>query len=273
LSRKLESFSESAIREVTRLSEEHGAINLAQGMPEFEPPAELISAAITALRSGYNQYPITWGQQNLREAVARKAKEYNGIDSDAETSVTITCGSTEAVAAAILALTDPGDALVITDPFYENHVPDAILAGAEPVYVPFEGEELRLDPERLKAVMERRPRVMIINTPNNPTGRVFERSELKLIADLCEEFDCVAVADEIYEHIIYNKPHISLATIGNMHERTTVQRDKEDSRLPNYRRPHPAPGGSRDCLAVPAFLLHRAGLILQREAGFPHERT
>jgi aspartate/methionine/tyrosine aminotransferase len=222
LSKKLESFTESAIREMTRLSEEHGAINLAQGMPDFEPPAELISAAINALRNGYNQYPITWGQQNLREAVARKAKEYNGIDSDAEKSVTITCGSTEAVAAAILALTDPDDAIVITDPFYENYVPDAILAGADPVYVPFEGEELRLDPERLKAVMERRPRVMIINTPNNPTGRVFERSELKLIADLCEEFNCVAITDEIYEHIIYDKPHISLATIGNMHERTVT---------------------------------------------------
>jgi aspartate/methionine/tyrosine aminotransferase len=191
-------------------------------MPDFEPPAELISAAINALRNGYNQYPITWGQQNLREAVARKAKEYNGIDSDAEKSVTITCGSTEAVAAAILALTDPDDAIVITDPFYENYVPDAILAGADPVYVPFEGEELRLDPERLKSVMERRPRVMIINTPNNPTGRVFERSELKLIADLCEEFNCVAITDEIYEHIIYDKPHISLATIGNMHERTVT---------------------------------------------------
>jgi aspartate/methionine/tyrosine aminotransferase len=222
LSKKLESFTESAIREMTRLSEQHGAINLAQGMPDFEPPAELISAAINALRNGYNQYPITWGQQNLREAVARKAKEYNGIDSDAEKSVTITCGSTEAVAAAILALTDPDDAIVITDPFYENYVPDAILAGADPVYVPFEGEELRLDPERLKAVMERRPRVMIINTPNNPTGRVFERSELKLIADLCEEFNCVAITDEIYEHIIYDKPHISLATIGNMHERTVT---------------------------------------------------
>ena len=222
MSRKLESFTESVIREMTRLSEEHGAINLAQGMPDFEPPAELISAAITALRSGYNQYPITWGQQNLREAVARKAKEYNGIDSDAEKSVTITCGSTEAVAAAILALTDPEDAIVITDPFYENYVPDAILAGAEPVYIPFEGKELRLDPERLKAVMERRPRVMIINTPNNPTGRVLERSELKLIADLCEEFNCVAITDAIYEHIIYDKPHISLATIGNMHERTVT---------------------------------------------------
>jgi len=222
LSRKLESFTESVIREVTRLSAEHGAINLAQGMPDFEPPAELISAAITALRSGYNQYPITWGQQNLREAVARKAKEYNGIDSDAEKSVTSTCGSTEAVAAAILALTDPEDAIVITDPFYENYVPDAILAGAEPVYIPFEGKELRLDPERLKAVMERRPRVMIINTPNNPTGRVLERSELKLIADLCEEFNCVAITDEIYERIIYDKPHISLATIGNMHERTVT---------------------------------------------------
>jgi aspartate/methionine/tyrosine aminotransferase len=222
MSKKLELFTESVIREMTRLSEEHNAINLAQGMPDFNPPAELISAAVDALRGEYNQYPITWGQKSLREEVARKVKVYNRINVDAEKNVTITCGSTEAVTAAVLALTDPGDKVAIQDPFYENYVPDAVLAGAEMVYVPFEGVEFQLDPERLKAVMERRPRVIIINTPNNPTGKVLERSELKLIADLCEEFDCVAIADEIYEHIISDKPHISLATIGNMHERTVT---------------------------------------------------
>ena len=222
MSKKLELFTESAIREMTRLSEEHNAINLAQGMPDFEPPAELISAAVNALKGDFNQYPITWGQQSLREAIARKVNEYNGIDADAERNVTVTCGSTEAISAAILALTDPGDTVVVTDPFYENYVPDAILAGTEPIYVPFVGEKLRLDPERLKMAMERRPRLIIVNTPNNPTGKVLERSELKLIGDLCEEFDCVAITDEIYEHIIYDKPHVSLATIGNMHERTVT---------------------------------------------------
>ena len=191
-------------------------------MPDFEPPAELISAAVNALKGDFNQYPITWGQQSLREAIARKVNEYNGIDADAERNVTVTCGSTEAISAAILALTDPGDTVVVTDPFYENYVPDAILAGTEPIYVPFVGEKLRLDPERLKMAMERRPRLIIVNTPNNPTGKVLERSELKLIGDLCEEFDCVAITDEIYEHIIYDKPHVSLATIGNMHERTVT---------------------------------------------------
>jgi aspartate/methionine/tyrosine aminotransferase len=222
MSKKLELFTESVIREMTRLSEEYNAINLAQGMPDFEPPAELISAAVNSLRGDFNQYPITWGQQSLREAIARKVKEYNGIDADAERNVTVTCGSTEAISAAILALTDPGDTVVVTDPFYENYVPDAILAGTELAYLPFVGEELRLDPERLKMIMERRPRLIIVNTPNNPTGKVFERSELKLIGDLCEEFDCVAITDEIYEHIIYDKPHISLATISNMHERTVT---------------------------------------------------
>ncbi len=222
MSKKLELFTESVIREMTRLSEEHDAINLAQGMPDFEPPPELISAAVNALKGEFNQYPITWGQLSLREEIARKAKEYNGIDADAERNVTVTCGSTEAITSAILGLTDPGDKVVVTDPFYENYVPDAILAGTELVYMPFEGEALRLDPERLKMVMEMRPRLIITNTPNNPTGRVFERSELKLIGDLCEEFDCIAITDEIYEHIIYDRPHVSLATIGNMHERTVT---------------------------------------------------
>jgi L-glutamine---4-(methylsulfanyl)-2-oxobutanoate aminotransferase len=222
MSKKLELFTESVIREMTRLSEQHGAINLAQGMPDFEPPPELISAAINALKTGYNQYPITWGQQNLREAIASKVKDFNGIDADAEKNITVTCGATEAICSAILGLTDPGDSVVLMDPFYENYVPDAILAGTELDYVPFEDEKLRLDIEQLKEVMERRPRLIIVNTPNNPTGKVLERSELRLIGDLCEEFDCLAITDEIYEHIIYDRPHISLATIGNMHERTVT---------------------------------------------------
>ena len=223
MSKKLDYFTESVIREMTRLSEEHSAINLSQGMPDFDPPVELVNAAVDALKNGYNQYPITWGQKSLRDAIARKAKDYNEIDTDADKNVTVTCGATEAVTAAVLALTDPGDSIVVTDPFYENYVPDAILAGAQLVYVPFQGKEFQLNHERLKTAMEKRPKLIMINTPNNPTGKVFSRSELELIADLCEDFHCIAITDEIYEHIIYDgKQHVSLASIGNMSERSVT---------------------------------------------------
>ena len=223
MSKKLELFTESAIREMTRLSEQYDAINLAQGMPDFEPHPELVAAAVKAIEGGFNQYPITWGQKNLRDAIARKVKEYNGIDADGEKNVTVTCGSTEAVASAVLGLANPGDMVVVTDPFYENYVPNAIMANTRLEYIPFEGKDLHLDPERLKNLMENRPRLIIINTPNNPAGKVFERAELKLLADLCEEFNCIAITDEIYEHIIYDgKQHVSLATIGNMSERTVT---------------------------------------------------
>lgn len=223
MSKKLDYFTESVIREMTRLSEEQSAINLSQGMPDFDPPVELVNAAVNALRRGYNQYPITWGQKNLRDAISRKLKAYNGIDADPERNVTITCGATEAVTAAVLALTDPGDRILVTDPFYENYVPDAILAGASLMYVPFEGKEFRLDKELLKTAMEKRPKLVMITTPNNPTGRVLNRSELELIADLCEDFNCIAITDEIYEHITYDgRQHVSLASIGNMSERTVT---------------------------------------------------
>jgi aminotransferase len=192
-------------------------------MPDFDPPPELINAAVDAIRKGYNQYPITWGQMSLREAIAEKVQEFNKIDANPHKNVTVTCGSTEAVIATVLGLTDPGDKIVVTDPFYENYVPDAIVAGTKLLYVPFVGKALRLDEERLKDAMSQKPRLIIVNTPNNPTGRVFELSELKLIADLCDESDCIAVTDEIYEHITYDgKQHISLASIGNMLERTVT---------------------------------------------------
>jgi aspartate/methionine/tyrosine aminotransferase len=223
MSKKLDYFTESVIREMTRLSEEQSAVNLSQGMPDFEPPVELVNAAIDALKGGYNQYPITWGQKSLRDAIARKLKAYNGINVDSDKNITVTCGATEAVTAAVLALTDPGDRIVVTDPFYENYVPDAILAGTQLLYVPFEGRELRLREERLKKAMEEKPKLIIINTPNNPTGKVLNQSELELIADLCEDFNCIAITDEIYEHIIYDgKKHVSLASIGNMSERTVT---------------------------------------------------
>lgn len=223
MSKKLAYFTESVIREMTRLSEEHSAVNLSQGMPDFDPPIELVNAAISSIQNGYNQYPITWGQKGLRDAIARKVKEYNGIEADPDNNITVTCGSTEAIIAAVLGLTDPGDSIVLIDPFYENYVPAAIVAGAKPVFVPFEGQELQLDHEHLKSIMERKPRLFIINTPHNPTGKVLDVSELRLIADLCEDSGCIAITDEIYEHIIYDgKQHVSLASIGNMFERTVT---------------------------------------------------
>ncbi|MGD0424337.1 MAG: aminotransferase class I/II-fold pyridoxal phosphate-dependent enzyme [Candidatus Bathyarchaeia archaeon] len=223
MSKKLQYFTESVIREMTRLSEQQSAINLSQGMPDFDPPEELVNAAVKALKGGYNQYPITWGQKSLRDAIAHKVKDYNGIDADPDKNVTVTCGATEAVTASVLALTDPGDKIIVTDPFYENYVPDAILAGTKLVYVPFEGKELKLSQERLKTAMEKHPKLIVINTPNNPTGKVLSRTELTLIADLCEDFNCIAITDEIYEHIIYDgNQHVSIASIGNMTERTVT---------------------------------------------------
>ncbi len=222
-SQKLSFFTESVIREMTRLSDQYDAINLSQGMPDFIPSPKLVEAAVEAIRRGSNQYSVTWGHRGLREAIAAKAKEYNGIDSDVEKNVTVTCGSTEAVAAAIFALTNAGDHVVVTDPFYENYVPDAILAGCKLLYVPFKGRNLELDEETLKSVMAKHPKLFLLNTPNNPTGRVLEAGQLKLIADLCEDEDTVVVTDEIYEHILYDgKRHISLGSFGNMHDKTVT---------------------------------------------------
>lgn len=220
---KLRLFTESVIREMTRLSEQYGAINLAQGMPDFDPSPKLIEAAVEAIRRGSNQYSITWGHRELREAVARKVKDYNGIDANPEKNITITCGSTEAVATAIFGLTNPGDRIVVTDPFYENYVPDAILADLELEFVPFTGRDLLLSEESLKNAMAKHPKLIILNTPNNPTGKVLGAEQLKLIADLCEDEGTIAVTDEIYEHIVYDgMKHLSLASLGSMHERTVT---------------------------------------------------
>ena len=223
VSKKLSLFTESVIREMTRLSDESGAINLAQGMPDFIPSPKLIEAAVEAIRRGSNQYSFTWGDPKLREAIAKKARSYNRIDANPDDNVTVTCGSTEAVTSAIFGLTNPGDRIVVTDPFYENYVPDAILAGCDLLYVPFAGRNLGLDDESLKEAMGKHPKLLVLNTPNNPTGRVLESDQMKLIADLCEDNDTIAVTDEIYEHILYDgKQHISLASVGNMHDRTVT---------------------------------------------------
>src|SRR3954469_1921636 len=216
-------FSESVIREITRLAARHGAVNLGQGMPDFEAPQEVKDAACRAIQDGFNQYAITWGAPALRQAIAAKVKRFNGIDCDPDANVTVCCGATECMMATMLALVDPGDEVVIFQPFYENYGPDALLSGATPVWVPLRPPGWRFDPDELRRAFTPRTKAIILNTPNNPTGRVFTREELQLVADLCQEHDVCAFADEIYEYIVYaDRPHVSIATLPGMAERTVT---------------------------------------------------
>jgi aspartate/methionine/tyrosine aminotransferase len=217
--RRTHGFTESVIRGMTRIANEHDAINLAQGFPNFPAPEVLKEAAIRAIRDDMNQYAITWGTKRLRDALARKYAEWYGMRVDPETEIVVTCGGTEAMAAALLAIVDPGDEVIVFEPFYENYGPDAILCGAQPVYVPLvAGRELDLD--RLAAAFSSRTRAIIVCTPNNPTGRVLTRRELEAIATLCQRHDAYAVTDEIYEHIYYEGKHIPIATLEGMGDRT-----------------------------------------------------
>jgi aminotransferase len=219
--RRTQGFRESVIRGMTRLADECGAINLAQGFPNFPAPEPLKEAAIQAIRANKNQYAITWGSRKLREAVARKYQQWYGLSVDPETEVTITCGATEAMAATLLALVDPGQEVIVLEPFYENYGPDTILCDARPVYVPLApGEPLDLD--RVRAAFSPRTRAIVINTPANPSGRVLTAEELGAIAELCRKYDALAVTDEIYEHIRYEGRHIPIATLPGMRERTVT---------------------------------------------------
>ena len=217
--RRTHSFTESVIRGMTRLASERGAINLAQGFPNFPAPDALKEAAARAVHGDVNQYAITWGAKRLRDALARKYAEWYGMTVNSETDVTVTCGATEAMAAALLAIVDPGDEVIVFEPFYENYGPDAILCGAKPVYVPLDTTR-ELDLDRLAAAFSSRTRAIIVCTPNNPTGRVLSRRELEAIAELCRRHDAYAVTDEIYEHIYYEGEHVPLATLDGMRERT-----------------------------------------------------
>ncbi|MEN6395758.1 MAG: pyridoxal phosphate-dependent aminotransferase, partial [Methanoregula sp.] len=206
---RADSFTESVIREMTRLARAHNAINLAQGFPDFPCPPELKAAACAALNDDFNQYTITWGAQDLRAAIAHKTEADNGMVLDPEANITVTCGSTEAMMASMLALITPGDEVIVPEPFYENYGPDAIISGAVPHYVPL-GDGNTIDEEAWKAAVTKNTRAIIINTPNNPTGKVFSPGELRFIADLCIEHDIIAITDEIYEHILYDgNQHIS----------------------------------------------------------------
>ncbi len=212
-------FTESVIREMTRVAAETGAINLAQGFPDFPAPDVLKEAACAAIRADVNQYAVTWGAPRLRRALAAKYARDYGMAVDEAREVTVTCGATEAMASALLAVIDPGDEVIVFEPFYENYGPDAILCGARPRWVPMD-PAAELDFDRIDAAIGPRTRAIIVNTPNNPTGRVLSRAELQGLAERCLRHDLLAVTDEIYEHILYDAAHIPIATLDGMRERT-----------------------------------------------------
>jgi aminotransferase len=222
ISRKAASFTESVIREMNRLAVDAGAVSLAQGFPDFACPPELKAAVAAAVDADINQYAITWGSKPLREAIAASTpRHFPGWGAiDPETQVTVTCGATEAMIAAMLGLLDPGDEIVVFEPYYENYGPDAILAGATPRYVTLHEPDWSIDPDELRAAFGPRTRAIVINSPHNPTGKVFTRAELQLVADLCQAFDVLAFTDDIYEHIVFDGEHIPLATLPGMAERT-----------------------------------------------------
>jgi aminotransferase len=228
-SQKTRLFTESVIREMTRLAERHGAVNLSQGFPDFPAPAAVKEAAREAIARDVNQYAVTWGARPLREAIAADAGRRHGIDVDPDRQVTVCCGSTEAMMATLLAIVDPGDEVVVFEPFYENYGPDTILSGATPRFVrlrpPDRGSsgDWWFDPDELAAAFSNRTRAVIVNTPNNPTGKVFTRDELGQIARLCQHWDALAVTDEIYEHILYPPAeHVPMWTIDGMADRTVA---------------------------------------------------
>ncbi len=225
VSAKAETFTESVIRDMTRLAHAHGAVNLAQGYPDFPCPSELKEAAKAAIDADVNQYAITWGARDFRHAIAGKvARTYPGWSVDPETEICVTCGSTEGMIAAMLALVDPGEEVIVFDPYYENYGPDAILSGAVPRYVRLHRPDWSIDERELRDAFSVRTRAVIVNTPHNPTGKVFRRAELDLIAESCQRYDALVITDEIYEHIHYLGPggHVPPATIPGLEDRTVT---------------------------------------------------
>ncbi len=223
VSERSERFTESVIREMTRLCllyQGERGINLAQGFPDFPAPAAVKDAACAAIQNDVNQYAITWGAKAFRDAVAAKTKRFYGVDVDPEREVTVCCGATETMLSALLAVVNPGDEVVILAPYYENYWPDSVLAGATPRFVTLHEPGWRLDPDELRAAFGPRTKAIVLNTPNNPSGKVFSRAELELIASLCQEFDCLAITDEIYEHLVYDGEHVPMLGLPGMRERT-----------------------------------------------------
>jgi aspartate/methionine/tyrosine aminotransferase len=222
-SQRISRFTESVIREMTRLAVRHGAINLAQGFPDFPAPAALKSAAAQAIDADINQYAITWGAKPLRDAIAAKYQRTYGMEFDPEREITVCCGATEGMIASLLAVLDPGDEVVLFEPFYENYGPDTQLCGATSRYVTLQAPDWSFDPDELRAAFTPHTKAIILNSPNNPTGKVFSREELECIAGLCQEFDCLAITDEIYEHILYDGTvHIPIMSLPGMRDRTIL---------------------------------------------------
>jgi aspartate/methionine/tyrosine aminotransferase len=223
IGRRTAGFQESVIREMTRLGDEAGAVNLSQGLPDFTPPPAVVAAAIAAIEHGGNQYTFPFGSPAFRSAIAAKVARDQHVAADPETEVTVTCGVSEGMMAAILALTDPGDEVIILEPWYENYVPDCVMAGVRPIFIPLGSRHYEIDGDALAAHLSARTRLIVLNTPHNPTGRVFTRQELEGVAALCVEKNLIAVTDEIYEHILYDgRAHISMASLPGMAERTVT---------------------------------------------------
>ncbi len=230
ISRKAGSFTESVIREMSREAVKYGAVNLGQGFPDWAAPEDIKQKAIEAIASDHNQYAVTWGVKSFRDAIAEKTKWFLGIDIDPETELTVTCGSTEGMIAAMMATVDPGEEVIVFEPFYENYAPDAILSDAKPVPVPLHRTDagFAFDRDELRAAFSEKTKAIIICNPNNPTGKVFTRSEMEYISELCQEFDVICFTDEIYEHITFEtadgsvREHFCMATLPGMRERTVV---------------------------------------------------
>ncbi|HJD97601.1 pyridoxal phosphate-dependent aminotransferase [Mailhella massiliensis] len=221
LSHRTASFTDSVIRRMTRVSMEFGAINLSQGFPDFDPPKPLLDRLVEVAGEGPHQYSVTWGAQNFREALAAKQSRFMGIPIDPDSEIVVTCGSTEAMMVAMMTVTNPGDKVVVFSPFYENYGADAILSGAEPIYVPLEPPTFRFDPEKLEDAFRQRPKALILCNPSNPCGKVFTREELEIIAGLARKYDVYVITDEVYEHIVYAPHrHTYMASLPGMAERT-----------------------------------------------------
>ncbi|MGM9666856.1 MAG: pyridoxal phosphate-dependent aminotransferase [Eubacteriales bacterium] len=221
LSKRTETFTDSVIRRMTRVSLKYGAVNLSQGFPDFEPPKEILNRLAEVTKEDFHQYSITWGAQNFREALAEKQSRLMGREIDPDTEIVVTCGSTEAMMAAMMSVANPGDKVIVFSPFYENYGADAILSGAEPIYVPLYPPEFNFNSDELEAAFRQRPKALILCNPSNPCGKVFTYGELKLIAEFAEKYDTFVITDEVYEHIVY-KPHkhIYFASLPGMWERT-----------------------------------------------------
>lgn len=221
LSGRTENFTDSVIRRMTRVSLQYGAVNLSQGFPDFDPPKEILDRLAEVAHEDYHQYSITWGAQNFREALAEKQSKFMGRNIDPNSEIVVTCGSTEAMMAAMMTVTDPGDKVIVFSPFYENYGADAILSGAEPIYVPLYPPEFDFNPDELEAAFKQHPKALILCNPSNPCGKVFTYNELKFIADLAEKYDTFVITDEVYEHIVYApNRHVYFASLPGMWERT-----------------------------------------------------